>query len=175
MGHGDWYGYLRAVHKISPNDPRFMPPERVNSLISQQLSRQVAAGPKNWIRSRTPVTATVHSLANLYNLARVQKKRGKPFFGHGDWYTYLNNMHGVSPLTRDYMPDARLHKVISQQLPRTTKAREWQMSKEHDTPSGHSLANLYTLAYTRRKRGKSFFGYGSWSRYLEAEHGIKKQ
>lgn len=78
--------------------PAPVPKQLVHEEIAAQIQKSVNLEAKVWQKSKEPVTASGRSLSNLYHLARRKVVNGKSFFGHGDWYAYLEKHHGVMPI-----------------------------------------------------------------------------
>ncbi|NUN11428.1 hypothetical protein HUU53_02180 [Candidatus Micrarchaeota archaeon] len=193
FGYGAWYEYLTKYHGLSPLSPNYMPDARLHELIRVEINKKDEHGnPSNvtashWQKSRKPVTSTSHSLAQLYDLVQKTRINKKGFFGHGSWRDYLDKHHVIeqerlgkykSSKNRgnDY-DDETIHFLIRNELEKATKPEHlkgiyWQKSKEPITPTGQNLSALYELAKTRKVDGRSFFGYGKFEDYIVAYHGI---
>lgn len=174
FGHKSWYAYLRneiGQHPVSLKD---MHDNQLNHYINLQIQKGINLEASSWDKAHEPVMTNGLTLSKLYGLIRYRKKDGKNFIGYGGWYEYLEKVHGVNPTSPLFMPDNRVHQYISLQLKQgvQTEAKFWSRDTEPVAPTGHSLQSLYTLANKRKIRGKTFFGYGSWSEYLDHYHKI---
>ncbi len=75
-----------------------IPPRQVHREIREQIKKNVNLEAKVWQENKGPVNQKGRSLSNLYHLARRNVIGGKSFFGHGDWYTYLEKHHKIMPI-----------------------------------------------------------------------------
>ena len=188
FGHGNWYKYLEKKHGIVSLDQWKWPDERIHVTIARQLEKLDPSqwGGKYWQKGTNPVTTDGKGLKNLYELALSRRKKRKTFFGHGNWEDYIKYVithHSrLSPeyndrvlgrrckgrKRREKYRDAEIHDAIAaqMQIQHDLSAQHWKTNGEPITPDGRSLAALYSLAYKRRKGGKSFFGHGSWKEYV---------
>jgi len=176
-GHGSWDRFLEREIGVSRVDKGNMYPERAHSLIGKMLGKVPDLSPSKLEKNREPMFPGNISPSTLYDYARRSIVKEKKFFGYGSWYEYLIKVHKVSPTTPNFMPDARVHSYISRALDsvKNTGAKYWSRNKEPISPVGQSLQALYSLARTRKKNGINFFGFGSWSEYIEKTHGIEMQ
>jgi hypothetical protein len=174
FGYGSWYDYLEKHLGVSSLDKRNLTNERLNHYIRMAASSADTMNALHWQNNHEPVSPQGHSLKNLYALARARKKKGRSFFGHGNWRDYLVNELGI-PLepynvTRrgvSYADDEILEMVHNRLKEGfSTSQKEWlkRGQKGHESPR-----NVYSLVATREKRGRSFFGHGSWDAFLKNE------
>ncbi len=146
--------------------PDFNP---IHLAITQVIERTGKTSPKDW-RS-TEIAADSRTFNWFYQQVRRTKRKGKPFLGHGTWADYLENEHGVS-CNNVELTENQLYNLVSKgiQQEKITAMKHW---KTNDIRvNGHSLNKLYDAVQNRKKRGKSFFGHGSWYDYLEKQHRI---
>lgn len=117
-------------------------------------------------------------LAALYRTAHRRRKNGKTFFGHGNFHDYakkgLNLPDEINVLKPAANPAAireRLsNKQLHERIGRIVKSGARIDSEYWGTTTG--LRRLYQKAQSRKKNGKSFFGYGGWYEYLQKRHGV---
>ncbi len=138
-----------------------MPKRRTDAEIHASINKKIQDG-----RSDTAHWTKNKELNALYHTALVRKVGGKPFFGHGNWYEYLEKQHGISSLTRESYYDNQIHELINKKIRdgTPTGADHWRKNKE--------LHPLYRATFRRKVGGKSFFGHGRWKDYLQALAGI---
>lgn len=117
----------------------------------------------------------------LFLMVRNRKANDKGYFGCGSWRKYLTKFHGVlAEHSRDtgLVSEERLHQEIKnalESLPlgffeEELSARRWQQSRLILPGQSRSRSSLHRLANRRNVNGKSFFGFGEWSKYLENTH-----
>ncbi len=107
------------------------------------------------------------SLKTLLHRVRRERKKGKSFRGHGTWYKYLEQEHGINSLTAmEGTYHEQTHNLVEKEIQKGTQmdAGYWD---EHSR-----LRNLYSRVRNQTIRGKRFAGHGSWAEYLKERHNI---
>ncbi len=71
--------------------------------------------------------------------------------------------------------DEQIHAWVKQGIQEhgTTTLTYWQ-SGRHSISTGKPLSQIFNLARQRRVYASKFFGHGTWTKYLQAHHGIVK-
>ncbi len=143
--------------------------EKLNELVKEGIELTGLSSAKQW--QATDKAVAGHSLQSLYHAVRGRLIDGKKYYGHGSWNAYVENEHGVSSVDASRWSNGRLHRVI------------WLMVKKHPPEKigwgranklgfrGKSLKILKEQAYRSnkppRKREEKYFGYGTWTKYIE--------
>lgn len=160
FGHGNWENYLNHEFGYSLPQERqigqFVIPKKLTKDVVVRFVRERAADTS----LRKGVWNAVAGLKAVYNFIRQNK-----YFGHGNWAKFLEKEIGALPV--EYGVAFRKRKKILEEIkqlaqtePMTTTHWEWGPDKH--------LSNLYS--YLQRHR---FFGYGTWTNFLEKEIGLR--
>ncbi|OIO26541.1 hypothetical protein AUJ14_01615 [Candidatus Micrarchaeota archaeon CG1_02_55_22] len=180
LGHGSWEKFieLELGRAMTPRGRRskFGTNEELKARIRAEL-QWAPAHSAYWLAH--PELKKLHRAAFLRDANGRQLRSGdrteNTFFGHKDWYTFLEKELGVVPLRsvefegreyrRDYQVNEAMYAIAAKITLGTPDAStEWRRDPE--------LKKLYAVARTTGKNGKHinqsiksterFFGHGSW-------------
>ncbi len=70
------------------------------------------------------------------------------------------------------MEDEAVHRLINEGIQRDGLASTSDWRDKSKRVGGYSFQSLYVTASLRKVKGKSFFGHGSWDKYVEEHHGV---
>ena len=133
--------------------------KQIHKYVKDQIDKSVDLSTTHWVKCKTSVTPTGHSLGRLYDLVRRRN-----YFDYGGWYEYLVGHHKVSSLSKRYMPDERIHSYIKMQIDNGVKLNSlhWQKGDKKVTPVGQTLNALHLLV-----RRKNYFEHDNWNAYIK--------
>lgn len=151
-----------------------LPDETIHLRISKFINANVPLEVEYWKSSRKQANTSELSLYTLYTSVYRRVVEGKHFFGCGSWYEYLRRFHKVNSLASTNLPNERIDSLVQQKIKQilssgefsSLSAKHWQLESRASTPTGQSLAAIYSIAQSRKLKGKSFFGFGNWRAYL---------
>ncbi len=140
--------------------PNAIPFSELHTAIRQQIRQNTLMTAKHWVNNP--------DLHKLYNQIYSKVRRGKPFFGYGNWYTYLEKEHKISVLkARSGTYPKRDYFMVEAEIKNGTPLTPWYWAKSK------KLCNLYyRIAHTAGSNGLNFGGHGDWYKYLKNVHGI---
>ncbi|MBI4406786.1 hypothetical protein HY571_02635 [Candidatus Micrarchaeota archaeon] len=158
-------------------------------LTIPKLHRLVGLGLKSglvrasdWMHSKEKISR--YAPNSIYRTICNIERNGKPFIGHGNWYAYLENQHGVSRPEmgsgfrgkRTSSPE-ELKELIRRIIEETYEkgspavaASDWRASQR--VVCNRTLGAVFQEASNWKVGGKGFGGYGRWHVFLEKEFGI---
>ncbi len=155
---------------------RKLPDELLHNYIARAIelrSSLLSHRASDWRTSEEKVAG--YSLPALYLQAYKRRVGDRPFFGCGNWNAYLRKRHSVTLTGRTLqrLSDNDLHSAVSEAIQQVgvTSSKQWDHS-QRTVQNGQTLGALYSAVVKRKRRGKPFFGFGTWNSYLERVHGV---
>jgi len=142
-----------------------IPDERIKSRIQMLLHNGVNPSGSHWIQNNQVIPEISQSPHSLYETAR-----GRKFFGHGNWRTFVETEFNVEYGRRNVrLSDEKLHRMITQviQSGHSLKLEDWTSNRVQD-----AVTNLSPFHLANRAARRGYFGHGNWYTYLEQRHGI---
>ncbi|OIO26118.1 hypothetical protein AUJ14_02770 [Candidatus Micrarchaeota archaeon CG1_02_55_22] len=210
FGYDDWYTYLQKRHNISvmreisednPHEKKYKRKEYYPSTRERTEDGAIAyqrgeLKTRIWQEIKNNPNRPTHqkywlSQPDLRTLYQTAEKMGpnerqtpestKGFFGHGNWYTFLEKEYGIAPVVKtEYEGRTYIRKKNSAELfamilgerrrGAPTGAKAWQRDRR--------LNGLYESAMRRSADGKrlqkqggdnppGFMGHGSWAALMQ--------